>query len=202
MVLLSGVIGEGAEARVYGTTFIGRPVVVKYRVPKDYREEELDTRLRYERTKQETRIMMRARMLGVRVPHVYDVGLDYIIMERFEGRVLYYLKEWEVGWLTRIGEMLSRLHAGNVVHGDFTPANLVLLEEGEIGVIDFGLSFLSDKIEDLGVDLLTLKKSLIALNKPVEPMITGYLSYEDNKKREQVVRRMLEIEKRARYVER
>jgi tRNA A-37 threonylcarbamoyl transferase component Bud32 len=54
--IVSGIlIGQGAEGKVYRSTFIDRPCVEKVRQPKRYRVPELDTKLNKHRILQECR---------------------------------------------------------------------------------------------------------------------------------------------------
>ncbi|CAM9694504.1 unnamed protein product, partial [Choristocarpus tenellus] len=45
-------LSQGAEARVYATSFCGRPAVIKERFPKSYRHPLLDEKLTTRRTLQ------------------------------------------------------------------------------------------------------------------------------------------------------
>ena len=63
-----------------------------------------------------------------------------------------------------IGLIVSKLHDGNITHGDLTTSNfLVHAQTDSIYVIDFGLS--KTQIvgeEDIGVDLYVLERSLVS----------------------------------------
>ena len=50
-------ISEGAEAFIYRVGILGFDAVVKYRTRKRYRVEEMDARIRSERTVKEARVM-------------------------------------------------------------------------------------------------------------------------------------------------
>ena len=66
-------------------------------------------------------------------------------------------------FVVEAARILARLHEKNIVHGDFTPANLMIVRrKGRrmLAVIDFGLGFLSQRIEDKAMDVLTMKKAL------------------------------------------
>ena len=55
---------QGAEAKVYTCSFLGRPTIVKERFKKGYRHPALDRSLTAQRTKGEVRCMMRCRAHG------------------------------------------------------------------------------------------------------------------------------------------
>ena len=79
----------GAEAVLSKTSFLGIPAVEKLRVGKEYRECELDARIRSERTRREARLLSRAKDAGVLCPVVYEVGEFSIIMKFIEGAMLH-----------------------------------------------------------------------------------------------------------------
>ena len=87
------------------------------------------------------------------------------------------------------------MHSLNVVHGDFTPANLMLTRNG-MAVIDFGLGSISTDAEDKATDIVMMKK---ALGQKGNAFVSAYGKAGGHKS---VVRLVSEIEKRARYMER
>jgi len=64
---------QGAEARLFKGTWLGRPVLVKERLAKPYRHPDLDARLTGERMRSELRCLQRCRQLGVPTPAVLMV---------------------------------------------------------------------------------------------------------------------------------
>ena len=62
-----------------------------------------------------------------------------------------------------IGEAISKLHDGGLVHGDLTTSNFMVRDDdGAVVVIDFGLSYPSAVPEDKGVDLYVLERAINA----------------------------------------
>ena len=57
-------IKQGAEARIFSSSFFGKPCIIKERFVKKYRHPALDKSLTAQRTKSEVRAMMRCRMNG------------------------------------------------------------------------------------------------------------------------------------------
>lgn len=57
-------IKQGAEARLYKGTYLGRAALIKERFVKKYRHPDLDTLLTKERTKGEARAIVRAKAAG------------------------------------------------------------------------------------------------------------------------------------------
>lgn len=59
---------QGAEGRVFTTTFGGMPAVVKERLVKSYRVVELDKKINKQRLLQEARCIVKCRRAGVLAP--------------------------------------------------------------------------------------------------------------------------------------
>ncbi|MEW6722874.1 MAG: KEOPS complex kinase/ATPase Bud32 [Candidatus Micrarchaeota archaeon] len=180
---------RGAEAVLEAKTLLGRRCVVKNRVRKGYRAEELDSRLRAARTRGEARLLHKAKLAGVPCPTVLEAEEFALTMTFMEGRH----PKMEGGEAREAGRLLALLHRADIIHGDYTPANL-FVSGGRIAVIDFGLGFVSNDIEDKAVDAFTMLRLLDSLGK--EAFIAGYSAYEKSKK---VLARVKEVEKRVRY---
>jgi Kae1-associated kinase Bud32 len=205
------VLGQGAEAILYLDEFDGQKVLVKERIKKDYRIEEIDSKLRRERTREEVKLMTEARKVGVLTPKIFHVDYEKfkIIMEFIEGKRLKEFfseaKEEEIEKISfEIGRLVGKLHSAGIIHGDLTTSNMIL-KDGDIYFIDFGLGFFSKRIEDQGVDLNLLFEALKAthykiLNICWENIVKGYK--QEYKYAEQVLKKVEEIEARARYFER
>jgi N6-L-threonylcarbamoyladenine synthase/protein kinase Bud32 len=191
-------VGKGAEAVLERSDFLGLDAVVKTREPKAYRNPALDVKLRKARTKSEARLISRAKSAGVRCPTVLEVS-DFAIGMTFEkGRMMHELLQegnCPKSAVPEAGRMLAALHSANVVHGDFTPANIIVGEKGKLILIDFGLGGFSTDSEDKAVDVLTMKK---ALGKLAPRFVAAYARH-GNKK---ICEKAEEIGKRARYQER
>lgn len=180
---------KGAEAVVRDIFFISRKAVAKERISKNYRLKEIDELLRRSRTKAEARLLHKAKLAGVPCPTVLCVEDFLIIMSRLPGNRPKMTKRQ-----TRLaGDYLARLHNNGIIHGDYTPANL-LADRKNLYVIDFGLGFFSKDIEDMAVDVFTMLKSLGKKNKNY--FLEGYKQCKNYKS---VLKRLEEISKRMRY---
>uniref|UniRef100_A0A7J2TIC2 non-specific serine/threonine protein kinase n=1 Tax=Archaeoglobus fulgidus TaxID=2234 RepID=A0A7J2TIC2_ARCFL len=185
----------GGEAEVR----IEEEVVIKKRKPKRYRIKDIDEILRLRRTRTEARLISLARRAGVPTPVILDVEGDTIIMERIHGIPVKDCMSEEIS--REIGRLVAKLHSVNIIHGDITPMNMIL-SEGKIYFVDFGLAFIDSRIESKGVDVHVYFESLKAGFENWESLkkafIEGYLELG----REEVIKRAEEIEERGRYVER
>lgn len=198
---------RGAEAEIYRGKWLDRQVIFKRRVPKGYRNEEIDQKLREARTKLEVKLITEARAFGLYTPFVFDVDTkeSQITMEYIDGRrvkdVLLNATEEERRALSRqIGEYVGILHKNDIVHGDLTTSNMIL-KNNKIYFIDFSLGEKSAEIEVKGVDLHLLMEAFESTHSEMielfEHVLEGYKSeYDDAKK---VIKKVKEIEKRGRY---
>uniref|UniRef100_S4R9Q1 non-specific serine/threonine protein kinase n=1 Tax=Petromyzon marinus TaxID=7757 RepID=S4R9Q1_PETMA len=185
-------ISQGAEARVYRGTFLGRPAVLKERFPKKYRHPQLDWRLTRRRTVQEVRSLLRCRRAGILTPVVYFVDYERhcIYMEDLAGAVTVreYVQstsqaaaggEKLLTLAVLIGRTLAHMHAQDVVHGDLTTSNLLLVPTQptpRMALIDFGLSCVSTLVEDKAVDLHVLEKAFLSSHPGTEAMFAAVLA--------------------------
>lgn len=184
---------EGAEAKIYKTKMFGKDIMVKVREKKEYRIRELDERLRRERTKREARILNRLNQVGIRCPRIIAAGRFSIYMEWLPGKLLNNIGNTE-SMLKGAGEILAQLHENDIVHGDFTPANLMLSND-KIYLIDFGLSEFTNSIEEKALDILLMKRSVSP--KAYKVFEASYVQH--YKKSNETLNRLKGIEKRGRY---
>ncbi len=207
---------KGAEAVLKKTSFLGLPSVEKFRVEKKYRAAELDRQIRGGRTKREARLLSKAKEAGVLCPSVLSVGKFTITMKFLQGEMLYRaLKGRKITpkELSDAARILVKLHSAGVIHGDYTPANLMNTPDG-MAVIDFGLGSISPDSEDKATDIVMMKKSL-GIFSEVERNSTKMKKALGGTEGEKfvsayskaggaagVVKMVSEIENRARYMER
>lgn len=65
--------------------------------------------------------------------------------------------------MQKIGKQVALLHKNDIIHGDLTTSNTILQEKtNKIYIIDFGLGFISKRLEDKAVDLHLIKQALEA----------------------------------------
>ena len=186
-------IGEGAEARIYLERMFGTEVIVKLRCRKAYRIREMDETMRRRRTRKEAGIMLAAAKAGVPVPEIIAVGTFSMYMEKLDGTLL---KDTRITsrHMASAGSALALLHSSNMVHGDYTPANIMSTKQG-IRIIDFGLADTTMDVEQKAVDLLLMKRAVSR---------TTYASFESayakkSRNAGDVLRQLAELERRGRY---
>ncbi|WP_135805944.1 bifunctional N(6)-L-threonylcarbamoyladenine synthase/serine/threonine protein kinase [Halorussus marinus] len=153
---------QGAEA----TVEIGPERVTKRRLPKRYRHPDLDARLRRDRTVLEARLTSEARSHGVPTPVVYDVDPveGTIVFERVGATDL--RDDLTPDRVRAVARHLAAIHRAGFVHGDPTTRNVRVgrptggPDAGRTYLIDFGLGYYTDDVEDYAMDLHVFGQSL------------------------------------------
>lgn len=152
--------------------------------------------------------MTEARQQGVSVPLIYDVDLEngVITMEYLKGKrvkdILNMLSEDERKKICEmIGRSIARFHNNDIIHGDITTSNMILLDD-RVHFIDFGLGEKNSEIEAKGVDLHVLMEAIESTHSKYsncfEYVLSGYKK-ELEKDADLVVKKIEEIVKRGRY---
>jgi len=211
-VKLPLLIKKGAEANLYLAQWHDRKVIMKKRLPKKYRPSKLDEQVRVYRTIHEPQLMHEAKKAGVPTPTIFlvDVKSATIIMEYIEGKQVKLLlsevsKSERQGFCVKIGELIGRLHVYGIIHGDLTTSNMILNSEEKISFVDFGLGGKTKELEDRGVDLHLMKRALQSTHfrfaeECFNAVIEGYSNIMDAETVKNVLDKIMEIERRGRYV--
>ena len=199
-------IAKGAESNIVKSSYLGRDAVLKNRVSKNYRILEIDNKIRKARTKLEAKLLSDVKKAGVVTPILYDVDLHdkTILMEEIKGDLVKDIINEDLAY--EIGENIAKFHNLNIIHGDITSSNMMVNDKNQLVFIDFGLGRYSDLFEDKAVDLLVLKKSLQSIDyntaiKIFDKVLEGYADEynDDSLNREQIIKKINEIESRGRY---
>ena len=158
---IDAVLGKGAMGVVYKAfdPDIERIVALKT-VRKelfgDYSEVDLMARFKNE-------AQAAGRLMHPNIVAVYDYGEDagttYIAMEFVTGRALDSFIDAArpvrldvvVSWMTQLLHALDYAHARGIVHRDIKPANLLVTDDGQLKVTDFGIARIeSSKLTHVG----------------------------------------------------
>ena len=254
------IIFQGAEAIISLDKTNNQ--ITKHRIKKSYRIKEIDEKLRFRRTKAEAKIINKLQNI-INVPKIIKVDKENIIMEFIEGKKLSdYLEELDYKEICKkLGQILTKLHNENIIHGDLTTSNMIYVEDSKkindvptnssniinlnnninnkissherargehfklsdnilnknlkceiahekssnkedskIYLIDFGLGFHSQKIEDKAVDLHLLKQALDAKHyKIADECFKIIIENYNPEKKSEILQRITAIEKRGRY---
>jgi Kae1-associated kinase Bud32 len=200
-------LAEGAEAKIYHKD----NVIIKERIKKSYRHPEIDTKIRRLRNKHEAKILAKAKEANINVPQVhnlnkknepqetYSLEIEYINGEKLATHLnnLELKKQLEI--MKKLGEQIGKLHDKNIIHGDLTTSN-TLLKDKKVYIIDFGLSYISPKIEDKAVDLHVLKQALEAKHwQKYEALYKAFITRYNPKEKPKILERLVAVERRGRY---
>lgn len=205
--LPTGITEKGAEANLYEDKLLGKDVLIKERVSKNYRIPEIDLKLRKKRTKKEAKLLGEAKRCGVKTPIIYDINKnDYALtLEKINGNMIKDVFECssidEIKIISRkVGQNIAMLHNCGIIHGDLTTSNLILKDDN-IVFIDFGLGKNSDLIEDKGVDLLVFKKAISGIHYKIANICFNEIlkGYKKASNYNEIIKKIGEIEGRSRY---
>jgi len=192
---------KGAEADIYFIEWGGRKAVSKVRSRKPYRHEALDVTIRKHRTIHEASFMSAAKSAGVASPfvHFVDPARAEIIMEFVEGQNVRDAITPDL--CHEMGRYAAMLHASSIIHGDLTTSNFIT--SSKLVLLDFGLSYYSERTEDMATDIRLIKEVFtsahIAVKKAFPRFMEGYASVAGEKKAGRMLENVKEIEQRGRY---
>ena len=192
------IIQQGAEAIIY----LKDNKITKDRISKSYRVPILDNKIIKSRTKAESKIINKLKTI-IKVPKIIKTNENQIIMQFIEGKKLSeHLENLNFKEICKqIGQILTKLHNQDIIHGDLTTSNMILNNKNnQIYIIDFGLGFHSHKIEDKAVDLHLLKQALEAKHyKIADTAFQIILKNYTPKQYKLIIPRIKIIESRGRY---
>ena len=139
-------LGEGGMGVVYSArdTHLHRTVAIKV-LPHD----KLSDVGRKERFVREARAA--SALNHPNIVTIHDIrsqdGADFIVMERIEGKTLDQLMARNglrlaqtLKYTVQIADALACAHSAGIVHRDLKPSNVMVTDEGQVKVLDFGLA--------------------------------------------------------------
>ena len=155
-------IKKGAEGDLFLTVWNKQKAVLKARKEKNYRNSQLDNRIRKQRTIRESEIISQVKSFGISTPLVYFVDTKNctILMQYITGTLIQDLPKTKLTLICKkIGQVVGTMHKNGIMHGDLTTSNFIL-SHGKLFVIDFGLAVKTKKSIDHAVDLRLFKEIL------------------------------------------
>ncbi|MBQ8921102.1 MAG: Stk1 family PASTA domain-containing Ser/Thr kinase [Oscillospiraceae bacterium] len=156
---ITELIGEGGMADVYRATDVvdNKTVAVKI-LKKEFAENEEFLR----RFRNESKAI--AVLSHPNIVKVFDVGfserIQFIVMEYIDGITLneYMQQQGQLGWkdavhfILQILRALQHAHSKGIVHRDIKPQNIMMLRDGTIKVMDFGIAKFAREDGKTGTD--------------------------------------------------
>jgi N6-L-threonylcarbamoyladenine synthase/protein kinase Bud32 len=193
-----GDVLQGAEA----TVSFENDHVTKARLPKGYRHASLDARLRRDRTVLEARLTSEARRHGVPTPLVWDVDVPESTL------TLQHVGDTDLrdalteSRVRDVGRHLATIHEAGFVHGDPTTRNVRVDSSGtddRTYLIDFGLGYNTDDVEDYAMDCHVFEQSLTGTADDPEPLTDAFEDAYRETGDSAVLDQLRAIEGRGRY---
>ncbi len=193
----------GAEAVLSGLSYNGRNALNKTRVPKSYRNADLDLRLRRSRMAQEFQVLHRLESSGISVPIIYGYKSDEfsIVMEKIEGTLLREMlhEEFPEQMLQDLISVVYIMHKSNLSHGDLTTSNIIVGSNGTYTLIDPSMGSVDASDEDKAADLFLLEESF--RNNGIErPERIEEIYYKLDRGNIKVIEKLELLKSRRRYV--
>lgn len=187
---------KGAEADIYET----KEGILKQRVSKGYRAKQLDEHIRKIRTRAEANILEKAKKAGANVPELInsDDKTFQLVIKKIHGTTakdFLNIKNFQ-SLAKSIGEQVKLLHEADIVHGDLTTSN-IMVDNGKVFIIDFGLSRISSKTEDKAVDLHTMEETLASTHREFADKMIQIILKEYKSK--DVLQRLDKLREKGRY---
>lgn len=152
-------LGQGGQAIAYKAidTRLDRSVVIKILLPELASSE--NARHRFEREAK-----LASALDHPNICAIYDIGesdgLFYIVMPYAEGRTLKQIisgRPMEVlsalSIAVQVADAITTAHARGIVHRDIKPNNIVVNDQGQVKVLDFGLAKMLSTDQEAGADL-------------------------------------------------
>lgn len=149
-------LAMGAESSIYKEN----NAVKKVRHNKSYRHPIIDKKLIKSRTKREAKIINTLQNLNVPVPKLLHQDENTLTISYIDAKPLKDVLEQNISLIKKVAKITTTMHENSIIHGDLTTSNILANKNDELTLIDFGLSFVSHKIEDKAVDLHLLKQAL------------------------------------------
>ncbi len=141
-------IGEGGMGVVWKAedTILGRTVAIKV-LPADLSRDEERRKMFLDEAK------LASSVSEAHIVQVHEFGragdLDFIVMEYVSGKPLSRTldgrplsPERVAEWGAQVARALSRAHRKQLLHRDLKPANILITDDGDAKVVDFGLAIL------------------------------------------------------------
>ncbi|MSS74820.1 Kae1-associated serine/threonine protein kinase [Candidatus Pacearchaeota archaeon] len=212
------ILFHAAEAKLYQT----KEGILKDRIEKTYRHPQLDLKIRRMRTRAEARLLTKALQAGIPVPQLLQQTETTLLLEEIKGKKLADTLDTasnKQALIKELGKIIAKLHNANLIHGDLTTSNILItivskarkpsklnpspkrISDTRLTLIDFGLGYESNKIEDKATDLHVFKEALEAKHyRHAETLWTTFLaSYTKATTNKQIITQLAKVELRGRY---
>ena len=204
-------VGPVTQSVQSSGNFANNHIILKERTNKKYRHPIIDEQIRKRRTKHEAKLLYKAKAAKINVPKIininkkleptdkYNLQIEYIKGDKLSDTLNKYREKKQFSTMQKLGEQVALMHKNNIIHSDLTTSNTIL-KDNKIYLIDFGLGYISQKIEDKAVDLHLIKQALEAKHfQNHEQLFKNFLKSYKFEESEKIIERLKVVEKRGRY---
>src|SRR3989344_5306961 len=124
-------IQQGAEAKILLDS--SKNLIIKDRISKSYRHPNLDSQIRKRRTKSETKLLEKAsKIIDCPAPtytaNIYQIPMPFIEGKKLSEHLNNFALEKQKQICREIGSSVAKLHKKDIIHGDLTTSNMILVE--------------------------------------------------------------------------
>ncbi|MEK6817735.1 MAG: RIO1 family regulatory kinase/ATPase, partial [Nanoarchaeota archaeon] len=123
---------QGAEAKILLDE--KNNLIIKDRIQKSYRHPNLDNQIRKRRTKSETKLLEKAsKIINCPAPthtaNIYQISMPFIDGKKLSEHLDSFTLEKQKEICREIGKSVAKLHKNDIIHGDLTTSNMILVED-------------------------------------------------------------------------
>lgn len=124
------ILQQGAEAKI----ILSKDFIIKDRIKKSYRIKELDDKIRKSRTRSEAKLLKKASEIintpkPFFTPDFYQIKMPFIQGKKLSEDLDYFPLEKQREICKKIGAGIAKLHEKDIIHGDLTTSNMILIEK-------------------------------------------------------------------------
>ena len=161
--LIKKIVARGAMGAVYKAEVIGTREIVSIKVPLPGFDEETRSRQRFQQAEKIGYQLNHPNIVKVQIPK-HEKSFPYVIMEYVDGPSLQYLIEQHrrlsiedaVNYTVQMCNALDYMRQQNIIHHDIKPSNIIISQEKQLKLTDFGISFSEDLQAEIWASLCSV----------------------------------------------